>query len=199
MTLVMLLYNQHNYLQRGYFIEIKFSLDRDNIIEFQCSNLINTKQFKKGRIWAFIYMLSVLGFVSLVTERKDMRVFTIILGVIICIFFKVLFKIFSKILLNRIYKKSESSYIFDEKVISISEENIFIKNSLGNREILFNSISSLNLVDQYMFIVLLNKEYLLIPVSAFNTSEEKEQFIRLIEEKSNLNIKKSYPNNLKYI
>lgn len=195
----MLLYNQHNYLQRGYFIEIKFSLDRDNIIEFQCSNLINTKQFKKGRIWAFIYMLSVLGFVSLVTERKDMRVFTIILGVIICIFFKVLFKIFSKILLNRIYKKSESSYIFDEKVISISEENIFIKNSLGNREILFNSISSLNLVDKYMFIVLLNKEYLLIPVSAFNTSEEKEQFIRLIEEKSNLNIKKSYPNNLKYI
>ena len=199
MTLVMLLYNQHNYLQRGYFIEIKFSLDRDNIIEFQCSNLINTKQFKKGRIWAFIYMLSVLGFVSLVTERKDMRVFTIILGVIICIFFKVLFKIFSKILLNRIYKKSESSYIFDEKVISISEENIFIKNSLGNREILFNSISSLNLVGQYMFIVLLNKEYLLIPVSAFNTSEEKEQFIRLIEEKSNLNIKKSYPYNLKYI
>lgn len=195
----MLLYNQHNYLQRGYFIEIKFSLDRDNIIEFQCSNLINTKQFKKGRIWAFIYMLSVLGFVSLVTERKDMRVFTIILGVIICIFFKVLFKIFSKILLNRIYKKSESSYIFDEKVISISEENIFIKNSLGNREILFNSISSLNLVDKYMFIVLLNKEYLLIPVSAFNTSEEKEQFIRLIEEKSNLNIKKSYPYNLKYI
>lgn len=195
----MLLYNQHNYLQRGYFIEIKFSLDRDNIIEFQCSNLINTKQFKKGRIWAFIYMLSVLGFVSLVTERKDMRVFTIILGVIICIFFKVLFKIFSRILLNKIYKKSESSYIFDEKVISISEENIFIKNSLGNREILFNSISSLNLVDKYMFIVLLNKEYLLIPVSAFNTSEEKEQFIRLIEEKSNLNIKKSYPNNLKYI
>ena len=195
----MLLYNQHNYLQRGDFMEIKFSLDRDNIIEFQCSNLINTKQFKKGRIWAFIYMLSVLGFVSLVTERKDMRVFTIILGVIICIFFKVLFKIFSKILLNKIYKKSESSYIFDEKVISISEENIFIKNSLGNREILFNSISSLNLVDKYMFIVLLNKEYLLIPVSAFNTSEEKEQFIRLIEEKSNLNIKKSYPNNLKYI
>ena len=199
MTLVMLLYNQHNYLQRGYFIEIKFSLDRDNIIEFQCSNLINTKQFKKGRIWAFIYMLSLLGFVSLVTERKDMRVFTIILGVIICIFFKVLFKIFSKILLNKIYKKGESSYIFDEKVISINEENIFIKNSLGNREILFNSISSLNLVDKYMFIVLLNKEYLLIPVSAFNTSEEKEQFIRLIEEKSNLNIKKSYPNNLKYI
>lgn len=195
----MLLYNQHNYLQRGDFMEIKFSLDRDNIIEFQCSNLINTKQFKKGRIWAFIYMLSLLGFVSLVTERKDMRVFTIILGVIICIFFKVLFKIFSKILLNKIYKKGESSYIFDEKVISINEENIFIKNSLGNREILFNSISSLNLVDQYMFIVLLNKEYLLIPVSAFNTSEEKEQFIRLIEEKSNLNIKKSYPNNLKYI
>ena len=180
-------------------MEIKFSLDRDNIIEFQCSNIVNTKQFKKGRIWAFIYMLSLLGFVSLVTERKDMRVFTIILGVIICIFFKVLFKIFSKILLNRIYKKSESSYIFDEKVISISEENIFIKNSLGNREILFNSISSLNLVDQYMFIVLLNKEYLLIPVSAFNNSEEKEQFIRLIEEKSNLNIKKSYPYNLKYI
>lgn len=195
----MLLYNQHNYLQRGDFMEIKFSLDRDNIIEFQCSNLINTKQFKKGRIWAFIYMLSLLGFVSLVTERKDMRVFTIILGVIICIFFKVLFKIFSKILLNKIYKKGESSYIFDEKVISINEENIFIKNSLGNREILFNSISSLNLVDQYMFIVLLNKEYLLIPVSAFNTSEEKEQFIRLIEEKSNLNIKKSYPDNLKYI
>ena len=195
----MLLYNQHNYLQRGDFMEIKFSLDRDNIIEFQCSNLINTKQFKKGRIWAFIYMLSLLGFVSLVTERKDMRVFTIILGVIICIFFKVLFKIFSKILLNKIYKKGESSYIFDEKVISINEENIFIKNSLGNREILFNSISSLNLVDQYMFIVLLNKEYLLIPVSAFNTSEENEQFIRLIEEKSNLNIKKSYPDNLKYI
>ena len=195
----MLLYNQHNYLQRGDFMEIKFSLDRDNIIEFQCSNLINTKQFKKGRIWAFIYMLSLLGFVSLVTERKDMRVFTIILGVIICIFFKVLFKIFSKILLNKIYKKGESSYIFDEKVISINEENIFIKNSLGNREILFNSISSLNLVDQYMFIVLLNKEYLLIPVSAFNNSEEKEQFIRLIEEKSNLNIKKSYPYNLKYI
>lgn len=195
----MLLYNQHNYLQKGDFMEIKFSLDRDNIIEFQCSNLINTKQFKKGRIWAFIYMLSLLGFVSLVTERKDMRVFTIILGVIICIFFKVLFKIFSKILLNKIYKKGESSYIFDEKVISINEENIFIKNSLGNREILFNSISSLNLVDQYMFIVLLNKEYLLIPVSAFNNSEEKEQFIRLIEEKSNLNIKKSYPYNLKYI
>ena len=180
-------------------MDIKFSLDRDTIIEFQCSNIVNTKQFKKGRIWAFIYMLSVLGFVSLVTERKDMRVFTIILGVIICIFFKVLFKIFSKILLNRIYKKGEYSYIFDEKVISINEENIFIKNSLGNREILFNSISSLNLVDQYMFIVLLNKEYLLIPVSAFNTSEEKEQFIRLIEEKSNLNIKKSYPDNLKYI
>lgn len=180
-------------------MDIKFSLDRDTIIEFQCSNIVNTKQFKKGRIWAFIYMLSVLGFVSLVTERKDMRVFTIILGIIICIFFKVLFKIFSRILLNKIYKKGESSYIFDEKVISISEENIFIKNSLGNREILFNSISSLNLVDQYMFIVLLNKEYLLIPVSAFNTSDEKEQFIRLIEEKSNLNIKKSYPDNLKYI
>ena len=135
-------------------MEIKFSLDRDNIIEFQCSNIVNTKQFKKGRIWFFLYMLSLLGFVSLVTERKDMRVFIIILGVIMCIFFKVFFKTCCKILLNKNYKKSEFSYIFDEKVISISEENIFIKNSLGNREILFNSISSLNLVGQYMFIVL---------------------------------------------
>lgn len=180
-------------------MEIKFALNREEIIKFQSSNIINTKQFKNGRILAFIYMISVLGFVSLVTERKDMRVFTIILGVIILLFFKVWFKIFSNIFLNRVYKKSQYSYIFDEKVISISEEGIFIKNSLGNREILFNSISSLNLADQYIFIVLLNKEYLLIPVSAFNTSEEKEQFIRLIEEKSNLNIKKSYPNNLKYI
>lgn len=40
-------------------MEIKFSLDRDNIIEFQCSNIVNTKQFKKGRIWAYLYAFPI--------------------------------------------------------------------------------------------------------------------------------------------
>ena len=180
-------------------MQIKFTLNRKDVVEFYCSNLINTKQFKNGRILAFTYMFSLFLFVSIVTERKGLRIFSIILGVILCLFFKFWFKIINRIFLNRIYKKSNYSYIFDEKSISINEENIIIENRLGNRSILFDSIKSFNLVDNYIFIVLLSNEFLLIPIDAFNTKEEKEQFIKLIEEKSKLIIQKSYPNNLNYM
>lgn len=180
-------------------MEIKFSLNREDIIKFHCSNIAKTKQFKKGRIWAFLYIICLFGFVVLVTERNDMRIFAIILGVIICIFFKPISRIIIKELLSKTYKKNEYSYMFDEKIIFINDENISIKNRLSEKIISFDSISSLNLIDGYLFIVLLNKEYSLIPLSAFSTNEEKEQFIKLIESKSNLNIKSSYPDNLKYI
>lgn len=183
----------------GGSMKIKFNLNKENIIQFHCSNLVNTKQFKTGRILAFIYMALLFTFVCIVTERNDMRIFSIILGVILCLFFKLWFKISTRILLNKIYKKSEYSYMFDENILSINEENILIKNSLGDRVILFKSIKTLNLVDGYIFIVLVNNEYLLIPISAFYDTEEKEEFIKLIEEKSNLTFKKSYPDNLKVV
>lgn len=180
-------------------MEIKFSLNREDMIKFYCSNITKTKQFNKGRIWTFSYIICLIGFVVLVTERNDMRIFIIILGAITVIFFKQISRIIIKQLLSKVYKKNEYSYMFDEKIIFINDEHISIKNKLTQKIISFDSISSLNLIEGYMFIVLSNKEYSLIPLSAFSSNEEKEQFIKLIESKSNLNVRNSYPDNLKYI
>lgn len=66
---------------------------------------------------------------------------------------------------------------------------------MEKRYLQFTSITSLNVVDEYLVLILTNSKNILIPLKAFNSLKEQENFFKLLEEKTHKKITTSYPKN----
>ena len=176
---------------------IKFNLDKESVIKLYYNSMVETKRFNKKKVWIDIYILCLLALIFVLVNDKDVRIYSLMIGIIIgCIFKKQLSKILYKYIFSKDFNKEEYSYMFKEITICIKEENINIITFIGERNIKFSSISSLDIIENHLFITLCNKEHILIPLSTFQFSNEKEDFIKLLEKKAELKVTNSYPENL---
>lgn len=177
---------------------IKFKLDKESVIKICSTGMVQTKTFKRTKLCIYIYLLCIVGLIFILSDDKGMRIYSVIIGIAGSTFIKQYAKIIYKYVFSKKYNKEGYSYMFKEMTICIEEENIHIINSMGERIIKFSSISSLNIIEAHLFIFLLNKEYILIPVSTFEFPCEKEEFLNLLEKKVDLKVINSYPEILSY-
>lgn len=177
---------------------IKFKLDKESVIKICSTSMVQTKTFNRTKLCIYIYLFCLVGLVFVLSDDKNMRIYSVIIGVVGSAFIKQYAKIIYKYVFSKKYNKEGYSYMFKEMTICIEEENIHIINSMGERIIKFSSINSLNVIEKHLFIFLLNKEYILIPISTFKFPYEKEDFINLLEKKVDLKVTNSYPEILSY-
>lgn len=178
---------------------IKFKLDKDSIIKLYSENLVKTNSYNKIIMLVFIYILCVLGLIFTLTDKIDFRIGTTVMGIITIIFMKPLGKIVYRFTFSKVFNKEAYNYLFKDTTISIESENIKIVNTMEERNINFNSVKSINLFEEYLFIVLSNKKHLIISLSAFNNINQKDIFINLLEEKTGIKVKNLYPEKLVYM
>lgn len=179
-------------------MEIKYTLEPDNVIKLILENIATTKQFFKGRIYFFIYttLITILGVMANNTEAG--KVLTISTFIFLNIFFKFIAKYIIKIALKKKYNKKEHIKKSYEKSIKI-DDNLKIEDKYEVRNIDFNCIESINYYRQYFFVILNRSDYYIIPKNQFKSDEEYEKFVNLLEKKTGLKTNLSYPNNLTYI
>ena len=180
-------------------MKVRFKLDCNSVIKLYSENLVKTKGFNKVIIFLGMYIICFVALIFILTNESDFRGVAIGFGLFTLIFIKLLGKIVYKVFFTKRFNKEEYNYLFKEMVVSIESENITIVNSTEERSINFKSINSLNIFEEYFFIVLSNNKHLLIPLSAFNNLEEKNTFVNMLKEKTGKIVINSYPNKLKYI
>ncbi|QLY78456.1 YcxB family protein [Clostridium intestinale] len=101
-------------------------------------------------------------------------------------------------MLNKRYNDSKSLIIFENTELYLKEEGICIINSIEEREVKYDSITRINIFDNYLFIIISKKQYFTIPLKAFNYKDDKSNFINLLEQKTSRKIVYEYPDALDY-
>ena len=177
-------------------MSINFKLDKDNVAKFYANNIIKTRFFNKSLMWIYLYIIIFLGIVFIITTHRSIKIYVCILGAILCIFVKQISKLFYLYRFPKLFSKKAYTPMFSETEIEINEENIYINNSMEKRYLQFTSITSLNVVDEYLVLILTNSKNILIPLKAFNSLKEQENFFKLLEEKTHKKITTSYPKKL---
>lgn len=178
---------------------IGFKLDKENLSDFYARNIIETMTFKVGRGLLVLFVLSIIFLVWRITDDKGFRIEAIVASLTTVIFFKIITRKSFGYMFNKKYDDFKKSGMFDMMEMGILKEYFYIINSIEKREISYESISSINISENYMFIILSRKQYFIIPLDSFKTSEDKKAFRELLEEKTSLKAKYEYPDGLKYI
>lgn len=181
-------------------MSIKFKLEKNYIIQFFSNNIVKTKSFAKVKIIIYLYILLFIVFAWLLTNDKDMKIAIPIAWLIISLcynkFSNWIGEISYKRFFTKNFNKNESLYMFKEMEIDIKDDNLYINNSIEERNIKFDSITSINIVDEYLLIVLSNVKYFTIPLSVFSSIDKRNEFISLLEYKTNKNVVYSFPDRL---
>ncbi len=177
---------------------VNFKLDKDELISFYSENIIKTKTFKIGRFILVLYCIGITLLVWNITSRIVFRIQAIFASLIFCIFFKLIAKKSYIYMLNKRYNDSKSLVIFENTELYLKEEGICIINSIEEREVNYDSITRINIFDNYLFIIISKKQYFTIPLKDFNYKDDKSNFINLLEQKINRKIVYEYPDALDY-
>lgn len=69
---------------------------------------------------------------------------------------------------------------------TLSEETIWIKSPMATASVDYEKIRSINNDSERIYVETMNNEVYAVPFNAFEDSEQKEEFLRQIREKSNL-------------
>lgn len=174
-------------------MKVEFKLDVKSVADFYANNIIKTKYFKRGSIAIYLYLLAILFIVVTLTNIKSLRIFVTVFIAIMIIFLRQFINIFYKYKFSKDFKKEKYKSLFNEREICINQENISIDNKFEKRYINFEFINSLNVFDGYLVIVLNNYKNSIIPLSAFSSLAEKDNFFKELESKTSKKIIYSYP------
>lgn len=179
-------------------MEIISQLDKESIIKFFGDNIIETQAFKKVKRTYIIYSTGIIFLGYLAVHFTILRIILIIIYILLNLFFKDFAKLFLRKEFNKIYSGSEYSYMFDKRTIVVGDEKITIKDSIEERIIEYESIKSIHVLHEYIFIILKNKKYIIIPVCDIELIITKSEFVKLLEEKVGILALYTYPNKLAY-
>ncbi|MDD6796652.1 MAG: hypothetical protein PUE01_14820 [Clostridiaceae bacterium] len=174
-------------------MEVKFKLDMDDAIKFYSKNVPKTKAFKKTRIHYYGGLICILLLVMILSQDNIIRIPAVIIVAFFAVFYGTLATVVYRWKLPAFFKSSEYSFMFKENILSIGEDNIIISTSIDVRKINFKTIYSLNVVDNYLVIILANFKNIIIPLNSFRNLKEKDDFFKLIEQKTDKKITNSYP------
>jgi len=179
-------------------MEIISQLDKESIIKFFCDNIIETQLFKKGKRTYIIYSTCIIILAYLAVDFTFLRIILIIIYILLNLFFKYIAKLVFRKDFNKTYSKSEYKYMFDKRTIAVEDEKITIKDSIEERIIEYESIKSIHILHEYIFIILKNNKYIIIPVCDIELIITKSEFVKLLEEKVGILALYTYPDKLAY-
>lgn len=179
-------------------MEIISQLDKDSIIKFFSDNIIETQLFKKGKRTYIIYSTCIIILAYLAVDFTFLRIILIIIYILLNLFFKDIAKLFFRKELNKVYSGSEYSYMFDKRNILIGDKQFIIRNSIEKRSIEYESIKSIHVLHEYIFVIFKNKTCIIFPVCDIELIITKSEFVKLLEEKGGITALYTYPDKLAY-
>lgn len=179
-------------------MEIKFTVTREELLNFHMNHITETKDYKRAVTGNNIYMILVLFFIFIILHRS----YLIIAGVTTW-FVMLLFR--KKFMLYRLRKRLEKIFLFrkyndyfESTKLSMNENGLKSISNLSEKIYKWNSIKDIYLVDNYIFIRTITHDDILIPISSFKSSEDKDYFISNVIKTTNLQLKNKYPIDFKY-
>lgn len=122
----------------------------------------------------------------------------ITITIILIILFKTKFKIHStRRKLIKMYGEDEYSSLFNEINITLDEEGVKYMNLFSETIYKWDYVRSIHEVDDYLIIMC--NEQIVIPVNCFKCEDEKNNFVNVICEKTDLIVNKKFPEKFVFI
>lgn len=181
---------------------IQYYIDKKSLIDFHSSYISTTKDYKKNvRISkSFTIIIGILLIIlSLLCLPILCLIIPIIMIILICTCKSRTLKT-SKLLLNNICRASCYKNLFEDTKISTENKGLHVVTKSLDKLYKWSAIKRLCVLDEYIFIqTYCNNDQLLIPVKAFETTDDKNQFLENIVNKSSITIQYSYPIDIKYL
>lgn len=174
-------------------MKLEFKLEKEDFIKFKVNNNASSRRFKRGKATYFLLVICIFLMLYLANCEIQYIMAVIIPLFIMGIFFTPIGKIQCKRMLKREYEKEQFSYLFDKIIIELKENNIRYEDLNERKEIPFTSVLGVNLIDNYLTIVLKSKKYLVIPIRSFKCEADKRNFINFLEIKVGKKVINSYP------
>lgn len=180
-------------------MNIEYKISKEELIDFHMRHVAETTVFKYEMISNFI--LNLLIFLLIIFILRDPLYLTVGLTT-----FFVLMLFIKKIIRHKLRKKFFKIYSFDkyqnlfeESKLTLIEEGLKVNTKFVEKIYNWNSIKSINSVENYILVRTVNNEDLLIPIFSFKPIENKQIFIDTIINNTELELQKEYPKDIKYL
>lgn len=167
-------------------MRIKYNLTEDDYINFNMYHLKNSDTLKKSIMinryvtpLIFLIIPFVLRKISNIPFWYWAIVFTITYIIWGVSYEKNLYKI-NKKRIKKMLKESSNEGLVGEKILEIDGEYIRSKSYARESNIHIKSIKNIKEDDNYIFIYVNSIEAVIVPLRAFNSKEEKENFKSLL-------------------
>lgn len=183
---------------QGGIMEIKLTITREELLNFHMNHITETKDYKYAVAGNNAYMILVLLFIIVILHRSYLIFVAIITWFVLLLFRK-------KYMLYRLRKRLKKIFLFEKyndyfesaKLI-MNENGLNSISNLSEKIYKWKSIKDIYLVDNYIFIRTITHDDILIPISSFNSTENKDFFISTVIKNTNLQLKNKYPIDFKY-
>lgn len=179
-------------------MEINFTITREELLNFHMNHITETKDYKYAVIGAIVNIILSISFFIIIFNQLYMTI-TFIIGVCICLLFRkkyVLYRLRKR--LNKIFLFQKYNDYFEFTKLIMNEYGLTSVTNLSKKTYKWKSIKDIFLVDNYIFVRTITHDDILIPISSFIPSENKEIFIKNIIKNTNLQLNYKYPIDFKY-
>ncbi|URZ01248.1 YcxB family protein [Clostridium felsineum] len=179
-------------------MEINYQISREELVNFHTNHITETKNYKYAIIGNTFFLFLLVFFVLIVSKNSLYTLSTIVMCLIFLVFRK-------KYMLHRIKKRLLKIFSFEKynnyfqpTILVVIEDGLNLSTNLSQRIYKWASLNKIYLIDNYIFIQTNSHDDLLIPTNAFKDSKDKEFFINIITQNTNLEIRNKYPIEFKY-
>lgn len=181
-------------------MQINYKVNKEDLINFYNKNFYKLKKKKSlliietGLIIIAILLLYILLRISSYTHTFAYTIL-ISMAIIICLFSNILLKVSYKITLKKLYSHDEYSDLFEDITLIINEsKGIYVETDKSITFFDFGDVEGIYVIDGY--IIINTFKQVLIPSSCFESSNEKENFLKLLCCCTDWSVCSRLPNNL---
>jgi hypothetical protein len=180
-------------------MEINYDISREELLAFHIKYSTKTVTYKKFIKLLYEYFF-IVGLAGIIDCRSIVTALTSFIGFMLFVFLikKYLFLFCFKKLLSRKYCLEKYNSYFCNTILIINDEHLNLMNELDNKIYKWKSIIKIYFIDDYILITTKSHDDILIPIAAFESSEEISLFIDNIAKNRNIEIKNSYPPDINY-
>ena len=180
-------------------MDVEYKISKEELVDFHMRHVGETKVFKHQMINNAVF--NILVFLLLVFFSKytlDLIAFTI-LFLVFMLFRKKIIRYKLRKNFFKIYSFDKYKNLFEDTKLTIIENGLEINTQFVEKIYNWNSIKSIHLVENYIFVRTVNNEDLLIPIFSFKPIENKQIFLDAIVSNTDLELQKQYPKDIKYL
>ncbi|WP_252244098.1 YcxB family protein [Clostridium sp. ZBS14] len=180
-------------------MEVEFKISKEELIDFHMKYIANTTIFKYQMISNFIFNFMVFLLIIFCFKDPLYRGAGLITLFVMLLFRKRIFRHKLRKKFFKIYSFDKYKNLFEQTNLTFTEDGLKTSTKFSEKVYKWDSIKSIHLVENYIFIRTVNNEDLLFSALSFNPIENKELFLDTITKNTKLEIEKEYPKDVKYL